>query len=58
MLHTDPGFPLVVVQDVTIGHHAILHGYAKSAKARSSEWAQPYSMALALGRVVWWVPVR
>jgi carbonic anhydrase/acetyltransferase-like protein (isoleucine patch superfamily) len=26
MLHTDPGFPLVVGEDVTIGHHAILHG--------------------------------
>jgi carbonic anhydrase/acetyltransferase-like protein (isoleucine patch superfamily) len=26
MLHADPGFPLVVGPDVTIGHHAILHG--------------------------------
>jgi carbonic anhydrase/acetyltransferase-like protein (isoleucine patch superfamily) len=26
MLHTDPGFPLVVGEDITIGHHAILHG--------------------------------
>jgi carbonic anhydrase/acetyltransferase-like protein (isoleucine patch superfamily) len=26
MLHTDPGHPLVVGTDVTIGHHAILHG--------------------------------
>lgn len=26
MLHTDAGFPLVVGPDVTIGHHAILHG--------------------------------
>ena len=26
MLHTDPGFPLTVGEDCTIGHHAILHG--------------------------------
>jgi len=26
MLHTDPGHPLVVGTDVTVGHHAILHG--------------------------------
>jgi len=26
VLHTDPGFPLVVGPDVTIGHKAILHG--------------------------------
>ncbi len=26
MLHTDAGFPLVVGPDVTVGHHAILHG--------------------------------
>jgi carbonic anhydrase/acetyltransferase-like protein (isoleucine patch superfamily) len=26
MLHTDIGFPLSVGEDVTIGHHAILHG--------------------------------
>ena len=26
MLHTDPGFPLTVGRDVTVGHHAILHG--------------------------------
>lgn len=26
MLHTDPGFPLVVGRDCTIGHKAILHG--------------------------------
>jgi carbonic anhydrase/acetyltransferase-like protein (isoleucine patch superfamily) len=26
MLHADPGFPLVVGEDVTIGHHAIVHG--------------------------------
>jgi carbonic anhydrase/acetyltransferase-like protein (isoleucine patch superfamily) len=25
-LHTDPGFPLVVAEDCTIGHNAILHG--------------------------------
>jgi carbonic anhydrase/acetyltransferase-like protein (isoleucine patch superfamily) len=25
-LHTDPGFPLVVGQRVTVGHHAMLHG--------------------------------
>ncbi len=24
--HTDPGFPLVVGEDVTVGHKAILHG--------------------------------
>lgn len=26
MLHTDIGFPLTVGRDVTVGHHAILHG--------------------------------
>ena len=25
-LHTDPGFPLVIGEDCTIGHNAILHG--------------------------------
>jgi carbonic anhydrase/acetyltransferase-like protein (isoleucine patch superfamily) len=26
MLHTDPGFPLEIGEDCTIGHHAVLHG--------------------------------
>jgi carbonic anhydrase/acetyltransferase-like protein (isoleucine patch superfamily) len=26
MLHTDPGFPMTIGPDCTIGHHAILHG--------------------------------
>lgn len=26
MIHTDPGFPATVGEDVTVGHHAILHG--------------------------------
>jgi carbonic anhydrase/acetyltransferase-like protein (isoleucine patch superfamily) len=26
LFHTDPGFPLTVGEDCTIGHHAILHG--------------------------------
>ncbi len=26
MLHADPGFPLTIGPDVTVGHHAILHG--------------------------------
>ncbi len=26
MLHTDRGYPMVIGADVTIGHHAILHG--------------------------------
>ena len=26
MLHTDPGIPLTVGEDCTVGHHAILHG--------------------------------
>jgi carbonic anhydrase/acetyltransferase-like protein (isoleucine patch superfamily) len=26
LLHTDPGFPLKVGAEVTVGHHAILHG--------------------------------
>ena len=26
MLHSDPGAPLTVGEDCTIGHHAILHG--------------------------------
>ena len=31
MLHADPGFPLTVGPDVTVGHHAILHGCAVGA---------------------------
>lgn len=26
LLHTDMGFPMVIGEDVTVGHHAILHG--------------------------------
>lgn len=26
MLHSDPGAPLTIGEDCTIGHHAILHG--------------------------------
>lgn len=26
MLHSDPGAPLTIGADVTVGHHAILHG--------------------------------
>ncbi len=26
VLHTDPGFPLVIEQDVSVGHQAMLHG--------------------------------
>jgi carbonic anhydrase/acetyltransferase-like protein (isoleucine patch superfamily) len=26
MLHSDPGIPCTVGEDVTVGHHAILHG--------------------------------
>src|ERR1043165_5875810 len=26
MLHSDPGFPLVLGENVTIGHHVMLHG--------------------------------
>ncbi len=26
MLHTDPGYPMTIGADCTIGHHAILHG--------------------------------
>mgnify|MGYP001314390309 CR=1 FL=1 len=26
VLHTDPGFPLTIGQNVTVGHHATLHG--------------------------------
>lgn len=26
VLHTDPGFPLSIGRDVTVGHHAVLHG--------------------------------
>jgi carbonic anhydrase/acetyltransferase-like protein (isoleucine patch superfamily) len=25
-LHTDPGFPLIIGQGVTVGHHVMLHG--------------------------------
>ena len=33
MLHADPGFPLTVGPDVTVGHHAILHGCTVGAGA-------------------------
>ena len=33
MLHADPGFPLTIGPDVTVGHHAILHGCAVGAGA-------------------------
>jgi carbonic anhydrase/acetyltransferase-like protein (isoleucine patch superfamily) len=26
VLHTDPGYPLHIGRDVTVGHHAVLHG--------------------------------
>ena len=26
LLHSDPGFPLTIGADVTVGHHAIVHG--------------------------------
>ena len=26
MLHADPGYPLIIGKNVTVGHHAILHG--------------------------------
>ena len=26
MVHADPGFPLVVGNRVTIGHHCVVHG--------------------------------
>ena len=26
VLHTDPGYPMVIGADCTVGHHAILHG--------------------------------
>jgi carbonic anhydrase/acetyltransferase-like protein (isoleucine patch superfamily) len=31
-LHSDPGAPLTVGEDVTIGHHAILHGCTVGAR--------------------------
>ncbi len=31
MLHTDIGFPLMLGADVTVGHHAILHGCSVGA---------------------------
>lgn len=33
MLHADPGFPLTVGAEVTVGHHAILHGCTVGAGA-------------------------
>lgn len=32
MLHSDPGAPLSVAEDCTIGHHAILHGCTIGAR--------------------------
>lgn len=33
MLHADPGCPLTVGSDVTVGHHAILHGCTVGANS-------------------------
>ena len=33
MLHADPGFPLRIGADVTVGHHAIMHGCTVGAGA-------------------------
>jgi carbonic anhydrase/acetyltransferase-like protein (isoleucine patch superfamily) len=33
MLHADPGFPLRIGADVTVGHHAIMHGCVVGAGA-------------------------
>ena len=33
MLHTDPDFPLTIGPDVTVDHHAILHGCTVGAGA-------------------------
>ena len=33
MLHSDPGAPLAIGADCTIGHHAILHGCTVGARA-------------------------
>ena len=32
-LHSDPGAPLTVGEDVTVGHHAILHGCTVGARS-------------------------
>ena len=33
MLHSDPGAPLTIGEEVTVGHHAILHGCTIGARA-------------------------
>jgi carbonic anhydrase/acetyltransferase-like protein (isoleucine patch superfamily) len=33
MLHSDPGAPLIIGEDCTIGHHAILHGCTVGARS-------------------------
>lgn len=33
MLHSDPGSPLTIGDDVTVGHHAILHGCTIGSRA-------------------------
>jgi carbonic anhydrase/acetyltransferase-like protein (isoleucine patch superfamily) len=33
MLHSDPGSPLSIGEDVTVGHHAILHGCTVAANS-------------------------
>ena len=33
MVHADPGIPLIVGRDVTVGHHAVLHGRAIADRA-------------------------
>lgn len=33
MLHSDPGAPLTVAEDCTVGHHAVLHGCTIGARS-------------------------
>jgi carbonic anhydrase/acetyltransferase-like protein (isoleucine patch superfamily) len=33
MLHSDVGVPLTIAEDVTVGHHAILHGCTIGARS-------------------------
>ena len=49
MLHTDPGFPMTIGADCTIGHHAILHGCTIGANALVTEGKEFPDNSLIVG---------
>ena len=56
MLHSDPGTPLIIGEDCTVGHHAILHGCTigkPGADRHGRDRAQPGDRPRRLHRRRW-----